>query len=348
MNASQKILIIRLSSLGDILHTFPAFTSLRTAFPDAQIDWLIERRMEFLLSAVQGINDILSINTRYIKHNPLSYAAWRDARQVIAAIRMQHYDISLDFQGLLKTGFLSLFSDAKIRFGFSKRLVREYPAHWFYHRKLDSANNRMHVVELNLLLAQMAGGIPSPPLTELRARQEDVQSIDALLSTERLSTFVVINPGGGWPTKMWEPLRYGLLAARIQKEMHLPVVVTTGPGEESLFAAIAQACGSPPPRHFQLSFLQLIPLLRRARLLIGGDTGPFHLACALGTPVVGIFGPTSPVRNGPWNRADESVVHLLPCSFCNGRTCPTQIECMDIQIDEVFQSVVKRLDRNPY
>jgi heptosyltransferase I len=347
MSDPKRILIIRLSSLGDIIHTFPAFSSLRAAFPDAQIDWLVEKRMAFLLYSIKGIDNIYQVNTLWIKQNPLSIQAWTPVRDLTVALRKQHYDLSLDFQGLLKTGLLSFFSGAKNRLGFSKRLAREYPVHWFYNRNLDATADRMHVVDLNLQLAQMAGGVAAQTRLDLSAHPEDVELVNALIEREGLDRFVVINPGGGWPTKRWEPRRYGLLAARIQKELHLPVVVTTGPEEEPFFVEIAQNCGAPPPRHFQLSFLQLIPLLKRARLFVGGDTGPFHLACALGTPVVGIFGPTSPGRNGPWNSADEAVANTLPCSFCGGRTCATQIECMDIPVDDVFQSVVRRLQRNP-
>jgi ADP-heptose:LPS heptosyltransferase len=137
--------------------------------------------------------------------------------------------------------------------------------------------------------------------------------------------------------------RYGDLAKRIITELGLPVVVTTGPGEETFFGSIAENCGGSRPHHFPVSFLQLIPLFRKARLVIGGDTGPFHLACALGTPVVGIFGPTSPVRNGAWRSEDEIVAHTLPCSSCYGRSCTAKNECMDIPVNEVFAAVARRL-----
>jgi heptosyltransferase I len=346
MNNPKKILIIRLSSLGDIIHAFPAFNSLRTTYPDAQIDWLVEKRMAFLLDAVKGINNIFEVNLSWIKNNYFSIQPWVQLGNVIAKLRKQRYDLSLDFQGLLKTGLLSYFSGAEDRFGFSKILAREYPVHWFYNRTLNTAESRMHVVDLNFRLAQMAGAQTAPARLELREHPEDTGFVDALIERASLDAFVVINPGGGWPTKRWEPRRYGQLAGRIQEELHLPVVVTTGPGEELFFTEIVRNCGT-PPHHFQTSFLQLIPLFKRARLLIAGDTGPFHLACALGTPAVGIFGPTSPDRNGPWNSADKAVVRRLPCSFCGGRTCPTQIECMDVPVNDVFQSVVRRLQRNP-
>jgi ADP-heptose:LPS heptosyltransferase len=193
------------------------------------------------------------------------------------------------------------------------------------------------------MLAELTGARPTSSTIELSVPAADRNYVDSLLSQECLTDFVVINPGGGWPTKRWNPGKYGRLAGRIQSELGMPVAVTTGPGEEVLYQSIAESCGKPVPRHFPITFLQMIPLLKKARLFIGGDTGPFHLACVMGTPVVGIFGPTSPTRNGPWIDRDEVVSRVLPCSFCYGRTCPTKNECMDIAVDEVFAGVIRRL-----
>ncbi len=346
MRTPERILIIRLSSLGDILHALPAFSSLRSAFPRARIDWLVEKGNSFLLSAVHGIDEVLVLDTRPIREAPLNPASWEDARRLARLVRGRRYDLCFDFQGLLKTGLISWLSGARVRVGFPRELVRERPAHWFYQRTLDPPVTAMHVVALNQLLVQSAGAPPVRPEIDFDPGERADELVSSLLEAERLSDFVVINPGGGWPTKRWSPARFGGLARRIQGELALPVIVTTGPGEQELFREISMHCGTPPARHFELRFLELIPLLRKARLLVGGDTGPFHLACALGTPVVGIFGPTSPARNGPWRNGDESVSRLLPCSYCNGRTCPTRNECMDITVDQVFNAVVNRIARD--
>jgi lipopolysaccharide heptosyltransferase I len=345
MNAPRKILIIRLSSLGDILHAVPAVQSLRRTFPEARIDWLVEQRTSVLLSAVVGIDRIFTIDTRSLRMGILRSESWTRLWAVLRALRAERYDLSLDFQGLVKTGLLSLLCGATERLGFDRKLVREQPAQWFYTRRVGRGPSARHVVQLNESLAQAAGALRPTGRAELRARPEHLASIEDRLRQEKLSDFVVINPGGGWITKKWSPQKYGQLAERIASELGLPVVVTTGPGEEDLYHQIVRSCSDPVPRHFQVSFMELIPLLSSARLLIGGDTGPFHLACALGTPVVGIFGPTSPARNGPWSGEDEAVARTLSCSFCNGRTCPTSIECMDISMEEVFQSVQRRLAR---
>jgi heptosyltransferase I len=345
MNAAPRILIIRLSSLGDILHALPAFSDLRASYPDSRIDWLVAKKCEFLLSAVPGIHKIYVLDTNGLLRMPPSSSSWRSLFDLIRNLRASCYDYSIDFQGLLKTAFLGAVSRSKVRLGFSEALVRERPAHWFYSKTLDRPPAQVHVIALNRMLAELAGARPAPSSLKFQVPESDLRSIDSLINEKQLDGFVVINPGGGWPTKRWAPEKYGTLAQRIRTELGLRSVVTTGPGEESLYHSIADNCGDAAPLHFSATFLQLIPLLMKARLVVGGDTGPFHLACALGVPVVGMFGPTSPARNGPWREEDESVYHELPCSACHARTCSTGGECMNLSVEEVFTAVVRRLKK---
>jgi heptosyltransferase I len=343
MNSAPRILIIKLSSLGDILHTLPAFSVLRATFPDAKIDWLTAKKTQFLTAAVQGIDAIHVLDADPLRRFPPQRAGWRNFRNLIRQLRACRYDYAIDFQGLLKTAIIGSMTGARVRLGFSGELVRERPAHWLYHRTLANPEKQVHVVKLNCMLAELAGARgPDSPI-HFCIPPEDERSVALLLQREQLRDFVVINPGGGWATKRWSPEGYGRLAKRIQDEAGFPVAVTTGPGEEGLFQSIAESCGNPLPRHMPVSFLQLIPLLRQARLFIGGDTGPFHLACALGTAVVGIFGPTSIVRNGPWQCLGEAVTLDLPCGSCYGRVCTTGNACMDIPVDEVYARVIRRL-----
>lgn len=343
MNDSPKILIIRLSSLGDILHVLPAFSSIRHSFPESKIEWLTAKKSDFLLRAVSGIDKLHVIDTNSLLRYPVDWFAWRQTRDLIRELRARRFDMVIDFQGLLKTAFLSWLAGSRTRLGFSKALVRERPAHWFYNKTLEERVKPGHVLALNQMLAELAGAqLTSSPI-EFTISSEDCCVADSLLQQTNLTRFVVVNPGGGWPTKRWDPAKFGILAKRIQAELGISVIVTTGPGEEDFYRIIARNCGEPVPRHFPVTFLQLVPLLKKARLFIGGDTGPFHLACAVGTPVVGIFGPTYPVRNGPWGKEDEVVFRDLPCSGCHGRTCPMQNECMDITVDEVLAAVVRRV-----
>ncbi|MBN2320424.1 MAG: glycosyltransferase family 9 protein [Acidobacteria bacterium] len=345
MTDPSKILVIRLSSLGDILHTLPAVSGLRASFPDARIDWLVGKPAAFLLSAVRGIDAVHIFDKAAVFPSPFRRDSRYPLRNLIRRLRAEQYDFSIDFQGLLKTAFLGFMSGAATRIGFPKSLVRESPAHWFYHRTPVKPGKAVHVIELNRLLAGCTGHEIAPAAFDFVTDEKDARYVDSLIEKEALHNFIVINPGGGWPSKIWKPEYFGQLADRIQRELNFQVVVTTGPGEESLYEALAAHCRGKRPIHFQISFLQLIPLLRKARLMIGGDTGPLHLACALNTAVVGIYGPTCPVRNGPWGNNDEAVVHTLPCSLCYKRTCPADNACMDIPVDEVFAAVTRRLEK---
>jgi heptosyltransferase-1 len=343
MNMPPRILIIRLSALGDILHTLPAFAGLRAAYPEARIDWLVSKKCEFLLSAVRGIDAIHVLDTSSLLRVPPDTSAWRSLKTLIRNLRTIRYDYSIDFQGLLKTACMSALSRSAVRIGFSRDLVRERPAHWCYQKTLRKPQTPVHVWVLNRMLAQLAGAQPGPVHCDLQVSDGDQRHVDSIVKENSLQDFIIINPGGGWPTKRWNPERYSALAKRILQEWGLPAVITTGPGEENLYRKIEDCGKGPALLHFPVSFLQLIPLLKKARLFIGGDTGPFHLACALGTPVVGIFGPTLPVRNGPWQEGEEMVFHPLPCSGCHARICSIGNECMDISVEEVYEAVVRRL-----
>jgi heptosyltransferase I len=343
MNAPSKILIIRLSALGDILHALPAFANLKASFPNAQIDWLVAHKTKFLLSSVQGIHSLHILDTSRLLKIPPNKESWLKLGRLIRTIRAQKYDLAIDFQGLMKSALLCALSGAKVRLGFSRELVRECPAHWFYQKTLAKPNAQIHITELNQMLAELSGACRVPYHHEFIVSDADVIHVESLLKQNHLDNFIVLNPGGGWTTKIWSAEKYGALAEKIQSELHMQVIITTGPGEEPLYRTIAENCRTTAPYHLPVSFLQLIPLLSKAHLFIGGDTGPFHLACALNMPVVGIFGPTSPVRNGPWHSREEVVTQSMKCAPCYGRSCRVAAQCMDIPVDVVFSAIVRRL-----
>ncbi len=345
MNIPKKILVIRLSSLGDILHTLPAFLDLRRSFPDARIDWIAARSCAFLLSAVQGIDKVHVFDKGALPAFRSQDRTSLSLTALIRSVRRERYDVCIDFQGLLKTALIGFVSGAGARIGFPKDQVRERPSHWFYSGTPVIPENPEHVVSLNRRLAECAGACKHPFAFDPVFSEKDGDLVASLLDKNGLDNPVVINPGGGWKSKVWDAARYGKLAGRIRRELDTGVVVTTGPGEEALFEKLAAHCGGPAPVHLQISFLQMIPLLERAQLLIGGDTGPLHLACALQTPVVGIFGPTSAVRNGPWHSESEVVTNGIACSGCYKRDCPTNNDCMDIAVEDVFTAVTRILEK---
>ncbi len=334
----MKILIVRLGSLGDIVHTIPAARYLRVLHPRAEIHWLCSPQYRPLLEAVPDISRVWTLDTR----------PWRSGRPAggvlhqLREVRRQGFLRAYDFQGLLKSAVAARLSAASEVVGFRWRQLREPLAGLFYHRRVHVTAGRRHQIDrhqdlVDPPLHRNPGPVHPIPLSIPAAEEE---SVERLLRGRPAP--VVLNPGGGWPTKRWAPERYGRLAAAIRQEFKLPVLVSYGPGESDLARAVSAACGS-ELEALSTSLFELAALCRRARLLVGGDTGPLHLAEALGTPVVAILGPALPWRTGPHSAENPVVVHPQPCPRPYRRTCPRHF-CMDIEVSQVLAAVRRVLE----
>ena len=337
----RKVLIVRLGSLGDIVHTIPAQQQLVRWQPQAEVHWLAEPLYASLLENVPGLHAVWTADTKKWRRSPAEMPA---AAALIGRLRRQGFDCALDFQGLLKSALLARLSVPRV-LGFSSESAREAAAARFYTDAVAADDgSKRHVIEINLKLIE-ALGCPlekATPLIPLNVPAGEIEYVDRQLEALGVTGPVLINPGAGWVTKLWPAAHYAGLLKRIQRELGLPVVVTYGPGEEQLVRTMRAALPSGSLMTFSTSLLQLAALCRRARLMIAGDTGPLHLAVALGCPSVAVLGPTSPWRNGPFNPADLVVKRYLPCSDSYKRTCDEFI-CMDIPVEEVFEAVVRRL-----
>ena len=260
----------------------------------------------------------------------------------IRELRRRRYDIAIDLQGLIKSAVLARASGARRVVGFAAPYLREKPARLFYGEGCEPAGNG-HIVAKNLSILDPLG---------IRASAQDpsfpLRDVESPAAREVASTaagpYVVINPGAAWPNKRWPAERFGAVAAWVRERMGFASVVTWGPGEEALAAAVVAASGgaafvAPPTR-----VTDLVSLLRGARLMVSGDTGPTHIAAAVGTPVVGLYGPTRPARNGPWDPADVTVSRDEVCRCHHLRRCRQPRMCLlDIQVAEVADAVARRL-----
>ena len=268
----SRILVVRLGAMGDIIHALPAVASLKHSFPGAHLTWAVEPRWAPLLEGNPFIDRLV-----LVRRDSLAslFRSWRD-------LRAAGYDFAVDFQGLLKSALVASAAHPDRIYGFSQ--VRERAAGLFYSSK--TATGAAHVVDRNLDLAAAAGAMnplrafPLPP-----GRPEG-----ALPSGD----FVLASPLAGWRAKQWPLERYGALAALLRKELNLPLVLDGPPAAAEAFAAVAGA-----ERHCS-GLSGLIHATRRAAAVVGVDSGPMHLAAALGKPGVAIFGPTDPARNGPY------------------------------------------------
>ena len=303
----ERLLILRLGSMGDIAHALPAAAALRRAFPSATIGWAVEQRWSELLcaagaeTAASGIPEkplvdrLHFINTVAWRRTPFSEATRHEAWNAMNTLRGARYEIAVDLQGAWKSAGLSLWSGAAERIGFAS--PRERPAAMFYTRRVVTTSP--HVVDQNLeLAAAVTGQDRGPACFPLPCSTATETWCDAELRRRGFEDFALLSPGGGWGAKLWPPENYGQFAAALGRE-GLPSLINFGPGEEELARTLEQSSGG-AARPISCSLGELIALTRRASLFLGGDSGPMHLAAALGIPVAAIFGPTDPARNGPY------------------------------------------------
>lgn len=342
-----KILIVRLGAMGDILHALPAVTTIRATLPDATIGWVVEEQWSELLAA-QGeasgpvVDVVHAVNTKRWRSRMLSIDTRVEISGAVKTIRAKGYDTAIDFQGAIKSAVLTALSGAKIKAGFTD--PREAPARLFYSSRFSRTGD--HVIEQNHALAMQAlkkhlehFGRHEAQLNLLAPELPNDAAAAAWAQGEiqrlGIASFIILNPGAGWGAKQWPPERYGEVARSLA--VHgLKTLVNTAPGEETLAGTVIQASAG---NAFELRCTvgQLIAMTRRARLFIGGDTGPIHLAAALGIPVVALFGPTDPARTGPYGT--RSVVLRHPESKTTTSHHPDAEEgLLQISADEVISA----------
>ena len=272
----MKLLVLRLSALGDVIHTIPAVVSLKQ---EADITWVVEAPYRELVEIVAGVKTI-----------PVRMKKWpREPRNAISAIRsMRGVDTAIDFQGLIKSAALARLSGAKVRIGFGAEAIREKPALLFTNRKVHVDTSR-HVVDQNLELASA---------TKAVAAATALQNWDAFPQpVPGYEKSIVLLPGAGKPNKLWPVERFRELASRIGPK----ALAVWGPGERELAEQIGARIA--PPTNLR----ELAWILQKAEVVIGGDTGPLHLADAMGTKVIGLYGPTDPRRNGPYHQLQHCI-----------------------------------------
>jgi len=327
----MNVLIVRLGALGDVVHAIPAAAALRRRYPAARIDWLVDAKHRPIVDLVTAIDTTIALEAPTL-------AAWGAAVQ---SLRRSAYDIAVDLQGLLKSAVLARASGAARVVGFSIWHLREKTARPFYSDVQDA--EAAHVIAKNLRVLRALGiddeqisfplaEVPSPALDELRAR----------VGADR--PFALINPGAAWPNKRWPADRFGEVAAFLHAACKLMPVVLWGPGEEALAEAVLAASGgvavlAPPTR-----IADLVACARAAALVVSGDTGPLHIAVAVGTPTMSIFGPTDPARNGPYRREDLVVSRYDACECHYDRRCHASAWCLEaVSAAEVCAAIKRRL-----
>ena len=324
----DRILIVRLGAMGDVIHTLPAVEMLREAFPHSHIGWLIEERWAELLCAPESsrrgacsalrplVDEVYTVNLKAWGKSPLSIATLQKVATVWNDVRALRYDVAIDLQGAIRSAVLARWSGARAVYGAAQ--PRESPASLWYTRKVIATGR--HVIEQNISVVRevienhtrMARETTSAASwVELPRDSRAEERIGKQFTELAIGEFAILNPGAGWGAKRWPAERYGEVAGGLAGR-GLRSIVNYGPGEEELARTVEEMSGG-AARGLRCTITDLIALTRRAQLFVGGDTGPLHLAAALRVPVVGIYGPTDPARNGPYRtrsivlRSAESV-----------------------------------------
>lgn len=344
MSYPNNILVIRLSSLGDVLMSLPAVKAMKDNNASARISWLVEGSVGELLSYQNFIDEVIQFPRghieREIKRGNLISAA-KEMNVFMRRLRKTKYDLIVDFHGIIKSALLSMLAPGQRRVGFGKIFAKE-KSHFFYHERIEAEEKRLHKVERNMLLPSYLGTNGTIPEITLTVPEDVNGYIERFFSENGITAPIfAINPfsSQGSKFKRWRIERYGELIKKIRNEMHRNVLILWGPGEEEEAKRLQQMAGKGVFLSCPTNVPQLFALLNRVDMYIGGDTGVMHLAVFARKPVVAIFGPTDVLVNAPYGSPHRIVRKELPCSPCKNKDCQDRRCLEEITVEEVFEAV---------
>jgi heptosyltransferase-1 len=309
VSGRDRVALVKLSALGDVVHALPAAHAIRQARPDAELTWIVERREAAILTGNRELDHVIPVDTRLWRREfrrpggPVAVAV--KVRGLLRALRARRFTLALDLQGNLKSGLITALTRAPLRVGFALGDCRESLNALFTNRRVKLAPGPIPVVEENLTVLAAVGISPPAAGRLVYPLPSDVAAaatVAGFLEREGVkpeTPLVVLNPGAGRPAKRWSPDAFRRLGDELALRLGARVLLGWGPGEEALIDAIAAGLRTAPVIPPATTIPELVALLRHATLVVGGDTGPIHIAAALGVPTVGLYGPTDPRRNGP-------------------------------------------------
>lgn len=341
----ERILLIKPSSLGDIVHALPVMHALRARFPHAHLAWLVAAPFASLLRDHPHLDEIITFDRRRMGQTGRSLRVSVEFLHYLRDLRARRFDLALDLQGLFRSAFLAYASGAPVRIGFAA--ARE-AAPLFYTHRVRVRDPDLHALDKNLTIAAELGCTDPPPTIDLALRDQDRTAAAALLASIGLAAdapFIAVLPGARWETKRWFPQRFAETIDRLWTERRIPAVLLGGGDDRPVCSQVAAASrAAPADLSGKTDLRQLVAVLERAAAVLTHDSGPMHLAAALGKPLVAIFGPTHRFRTGPYGQADAVLQADLPCVPCYLKKlahCPYDLACMRTV---AVTDVVERLD----
>ncbi len=340
----MRVLIVKISALGDVIHALPTLAWLKSVDPAIEIDWLVEEGFASLLEGHPLLRRVHRLGLKRWRRQGW-LATLKGVRQTVANLRQENYDLVLDLQGNSKSGLFTLLSGAAQRFGFARDGVREWPNLLATNRKVSLTPTDHHISDRSLAVARVAfpNGVDAPPAGPLAVDSAAGATVARQLTELGLTEqpLVVLQYGTTWTTKLWPLDCWQQLVQKLCDEQQLrPVLIWGSEAERAAAEAICQASDGRAVIWPRGSLAELVALLQQADLVVGGDTGPIHIAAAVGTATVSLFRVTDATRNGP--RGDEHICLQSPldCSPCLRKDCERDAECgKSISVPEVFRAV---------
>ncbi|ULA60183.1 MAG: Lipopolysaccharide heptosyltransferase I [Nitrospira sp.] len=335
----RRILLIKPSSLGDIVHAMPTLAALRERFPQAEVTWLVKRQWASLVEVIKGVDHICAVEQ--------GLTGWLGR---VPELRAAGFDLVVDLQGLLRSGAMAWLSGCGRRVGFAN--ARE-GSPYFYTQRVAVSTGSMHAVDRYLLVAEALGAArPKEPRFDFIDRAEDRQAVEVLLAAAGLSAtspWVAMNVSARWETKRWPSQQFAEAADRLAEAQGLPIVFMGGPAERPETRAVIARMRTKAVDLTGQTPVGLLPgLLRHAAVLVTNDSGPMHIAAAVGTPVVALFGPTDPVKTGPYGQGHVVLSNPVECRPCFRRECSRAVtlECLSgVTSEQVVRAVQQQLER---
>jgi heptosyltransferase I len=347
----MNILIVKLSAIGDVIHTLPALNAIRSAYPSARITWLVEEAAAPLITGHPALDRVI-ISRRKSWIRDFRKGQWKstvlEAAGLVQTLRDTAYDMVFDFQALIKSGVLIALSRGRRKIGFDRGMEHQEHSHLFLNERVAPVGMNCHAILRSLMMLN-AADIHCRDITyRLPIHDDDRNAVARLLELEGINQtrpLICINPVAKWTTKLWPNGRFAELADRLSERYRISPVFTGAPEDQETVQDILSVMTS---RAVDLtgrtSLKTLAALYETADMLISTDTGPMHLGAAVNTPVVALFGPTAPWRTGPMGDPHQVIRAGLPCSPCFKRQCPT-CDCMNhIRVDQVLEGVARVME----
>jgi lipopolysaccharide heptosyltransferase I len=345
-----RILLVKLGAVGDLAHTLPALHSLRRSFPGAYIAWIAEAKSIDLIAEHSELDEVILFDRKRFSY--LGRRPWFWGKLIIESIRFarqlrqRKFDIAIDCQTLFKSGLITFLSGAPLRIGFDR--WRELNR-LFTNKRIPADGSNIHATNQYLALVESAGAEKQCDWVAPSFNDEIRKRIDSWIGQNvgEGSLLIGINPGASWPTKLWPPDSFAEAGRILARQTGVRLVIVWGPGEERVAGQIAEEIGEAALLAPPTTLRELAYLLSRCDLLISSDTGPAHIAVAVKTPVVAVYGPSNPIRNGPFDERSIVVRADIDCLDCWKHKCNTvPLRCMDSvtaeMVAEAAQIILKR------